>query len=206
MSKKSKKAGAGYMPAPEVAAVAREAIRTIDDHAELQEVGILYVFSRKAMTERGTKVPFIVSKLSGKGAFFAGPNAPENEWTEPEAKFLVTVFRDAWFLMSADMQSAMVDSALCRCHVESLESGGKRLSLERPDIEEFSAVVTRHGQNWLPSSLMGQAMTGQPELTVSEHSNPLPGPENPNKKKPKGEIHPNDYNEGRLGGQPGVGA
>ncbi len=195
---KNKKAGAAYMTALEVASAVQTALRENDEFAELAEVKTLFVYTRKPQTVRGAKVPFTVTKLGGLGSFFAGPTAKEHEWAEPDAQFLVVVFRDAWMLMTPEMQAACSYKILCHMSVENLESGGQRLSIVKPDIEEFTDVVAKYGQNWLPDSVMSMAVNGQPELPVSNEII-LPRPANP-AKKPKGKIHDKEYEGGHLTG------
>lgn len=180
MGKKSKneKAGAGFMSAPEVYEVARTVMQTVDEHHDLAETEILYIFTRKPITEGGEKVPFTVAKLGGRNAYLASGRFKEGQWTAPEPQFLVVVYRDAWLLMTKEMQEACVDSILCRFNVETLDDGGRRLKLERPDVQEFTSVIARRGQNWMPETLMAQAISGQPQLALNDSAakDELPAP------------------------------
>jgi len=204
VTKKAKKEGAAYMTAHEVAALCQRVARENPEHQAVLDTRVLYVYTRKPQTVRGGKVPFTVTKLGGLGSFFAMPETKEHEWCEPLAQFLVVVYRDAWLLMPEKAQEACAYKILCAMDVETLDSGGKRLRLVKPDVEEYTAVIAKYGQNWLPSGVMAIAMSGQPEMDF-EGDEPVPGPE-PRKKKEKPPIHENDYNEGRLGGIAGAGA
>lgn len=196
MKTEKRKLEVGFMSAPDVYDVARNLIQTESDFEDLIDEKILFLFTRKPITDRGAKVPFQVTKLSGRNAFLANSSMTENEWVAPTPQFLVIVYRDAWLLMTPQMQEACVDSILCRCNVEHLEAG-KRLKIVKPDIEEFTAVVARRGQNWMPSNLMAQAISGQPQLDIIETENHFPEPDRPGK-KPRGRIHDTDYHEARL--------
>lgn len=196
MKNKKRKLEVGFMSAPGVYDVARKLIQTESDFEDLIDEKILFLFTRKPITDRGEKVPFQVTKLSGRNAFLANSSLTEDEWVTPSPQFLVIVYRDAWLLMTSAMQEACVDSILCRCNVERLETG-KRLKIVKPDIEEFTAVVARRGQNWMPSNLMSQAVSGQPQLDIIETENHFPEPERAGR-KPKGRIHDSDYQEARL--------
>lgn len=199
------KKSAGFMEAPQVSLALQQAL--IDHHEDswLTVQDVLCMFSRKPIKERGQAVPFKVSKLSGLPAVLAAPKAEEGVFTEPVPKFLVLVHYNSWHLMSPEVQAVMADKALCYCLKEALDKGGYRLSVVRPDVEEFSDIVARHGANWMPPGLVDQAVSGQPALQIASTDEVMgERPANPRRRTPA-PIADQDYEEGRLSGQAGAG-
>jgi len=188
-----------FMFADEPSRLAKELVRTDDDFAALSEIPVLWAFSQKPITQKGQYASYRLQKIGGMTSWLSEPIGEEGVFQAPPAKFMVTLFYDAWHLMTSEMKEATIYRVLCGMNVETLESGGKRIKVLEPDVQEYTAVIAKYGQNFLPASLMRQAVTGQMELTVSEHSDPVPGPEKP-AAKPKGKIHDREFEDGRLTG------
>lgn len=91
------------------------------------------------------------------------------------ADFIVIIADDFWHGAERIKREALVDHELCHCSVEYDESGERSWIIRRHDIEEFTAVVDRHGLWTDELKQFGQAVARQLEL-------PLSGDEKPKKK------------------------
>jgi predicted metallopeptidase len=120
-----------YSPAPEVAKIADSLIES--DHQELAPARIDYVFRSKASRSRGHVVLGKARKITGLSAFLAGNGN--------DPFFVVEIALDEWVMLDEDGKRALVDHELC--HLNMDDEGG--LDLRGHDLEEFEAIVRRHG-------------------------------------------------------------
>lgn len=128
--------GVEYRRADEVAHIAWELIQ--DFHLHLENVRIEYVWRDKA-SARGDKVVLgKARRVSGLNAFLSRMDQENDEWQD---YFVVEIAADTWAGMSAAQRKALVDHELA--HFGINEKG--QLVLVHHDIEEFQAVLQRHG-------------------------------------------------------------
>ncbi len=152
-----------YSAAPSVEAIARGVIR--DHHAHLldNDAKVLFLFTDEPVKLRGADTLATARKIGGLSAYLAQFDVEEGEplgW-DGEIKdgfFLITVWEGWWRDRDTtdEQRRALVDHELAHLWSEeevSRQSGcatGKILLSTRPhDLEEFNAVVSRHGA-WRP--------------------------------------------------------
>lgn len=63
--------------------------------------------------------------------------------------FVIEVAEDAWSLLDADQRKALLDHELCHFCLEESEEGPPEMALLDHDVEEFVAIMERHGA-WEP--------------------------------------------------------
>jgi Putative phage metallopeptidase len=91
---------------------------------------------------------------------------------EPARFFLIELPLDVWNALPADSREALLDHELCHCLVdEDPQTGALKPKLAGHDLEEFVAVVRRHGL-WKPDvEAMAKAALGTQmgtQLTLDE--------------------------------------
>lgn len=135
-----------YTPAHEVAATAVPLIA--EYHQRLADVPIVYVFRSPASRARGRIVLGRASRVVGLNAFLAalaGGDATE-DLIEAAARsygfFVMEIAHQEWWHATQPEQVALVDHELCHFDVDP-ETG--ELKIRPHDLEEFNAVVARHG-------------------------------------------------------------
>lgn len=102
-------------------------------HEHLGDARTLLLFRDQAAKRAGKLVAATASKMSGKENAIAG--------AEPPYAFKIEIANDLWTLNSEAWRRALIDHELCHCGGNS-EDGWELLS---HDLEEFSAIVERHG-------------------------------------------------------------
>lgn len=133
-----------YDPAPEVAAIARDLIA--EHHTHLLGVRIEYVFCDRLPKNKGKAQLGNARKISSLNAFLAGKPDQEDKTTPPF--FVVTIHSASWQFLKDSQRIALVDHELSHLWAEEDEDGNRKLKLLGHDLEEFAAVVRRHGV-WL---------------------------------------------------------
>lgn len=129
-----------FRPAPEVEAIALRLIGA--HHQHLDGVDIRFVFRDEHQT-KGDRVVWATTRLvGGLNAWLAGEQSEEGD--EPERFFVMDVAADVWSVLDKAGREALVDHELCHC--KTTIDG---LRLTGHDLEEFTAVVVRHGL-WRP--------------------------------------------------------
>lgn len=116
-----------YIPAPEVEKVAMELIAKY--HPHLAEAKIAYVFKKDSWSKNGKWILGSAHKCSEKEKLLHGYD------------FIITINRDSWMLFTEDKREAVVDHELCHC---GKSEDGKYILVPH-DIEDFAAVIRRHG-------------------------------------------------------------
>lgn len=148
-----------YSHAPEVKAIALDLIDTVEDHADLADVTMLYVWRDKASKSGGRVVLGRARRLSGLNAFLAtGSNEP---------LFVIEVARDTWQALEEFQQRALVDHELCHCGVE-WHQGERKLVMRPHDVEEFGGIVERHGLWKSDVARFGSRVAGQLSLAITQ--------------------------------------
>jgi len=137
-----------YSPAPEVEAIARDLIADHHQHLDTalnENVSLTYLFIDPPPKKNGKTVLGMCKKLSSLPAYLSRRLAGEYS-TDP--LFAIVISLEAWKILEPKQKIALVDHELCHCKIEIDEEGETKLGVEPHDIEEFKAVVLRHGL-WL---------------------------------------------------------
>jgi hypothetical protein len=146
-----------YTPAPAVEKTARAVINKW--HPHLSDVRIEYVFRDSPAKSKGRVVLGKARKLSGLNAWLArlgdverdGDGALFRDGDEAQPVddfFVIEIAEPVWEAMDSEQRFALVDHELSHCIVEESDSG-LQLKVAGHDLEEFEAVVRRHGL-WKP--------------------------------------------------------
>lgn len=131
-----------YTPAPEVKKIATELIK--QHHQHLADVKIEYIFSSKTAIKSGKEIWGTMRKITSLPAYFA---AEEDDKTGgySEPFFAMVISEQIWNDLPDAKKLALVDHELCHGGVETDSDGNPKLKIITHDLEEFSAVVQRHG-------------------------------------------------------------
>lgn len=129
-----------WWDAPEVRAIAEEVIETTPDHANLADasVHIEYLFRDEPRKGHGRTLLGHTSTVTGRNAYMATNG-------ELAAFYVVEIAWPLWRSLTAAQQRALVDHELCHCDVSWDDDGNPKLGLRGHDVEEFAAIVRRHG-------------------------------------------------------------
>ncbi len=136
-----------YRPASAAAEIAADLIPR--HHDDLIGVRIEYVFRSKAAKSKGRVVLGRARKVGGLNAFLAAEDEPDEVAVDPDAFFVLEFAEDEWASLSHRQRVALVDHELSHCVVEYGDDGERKLGLVGHDLEEFEAIVYRHGL-WKP--------------------------------------------------------
>lgn len=151
-----------FRPAPEVKEIADRLIP--EHHPHLLGVRIEYLFRKSATVTNGVMILGTASVVSGRGAFLARSTVIDtdsgevlsldtDELVTPDKFFVIDIALDTWGYddddghrigLSDAQRVALVDHELCHCAVHE-----GNLKMRAHSIEEFSAIVRRHGL-WKP--------------------------------------------------------
>jgi hypothetical protein len=138
-----------YAPAVAVSEVAGRLIE--QHHPHLAAAPIFFVFVDPAPNVRGGKILGRARVVRGLNAFLVAAAAGEAEAPESgpvvadHSFFVMEVAFEEWVAASADARAALVDHELCHFDVIEDDDGEPQLRLRGHDVEEFTAVVERHG-------------------------------------------------------------
>lgn len=143
--------GPEYWRAPEVAKVADELIPKHHDHLNRTDVTIKYLFRHPAAKSHGRIVYGKADKVSGRSAYLVALEHDHRiDEDEPVDFFVVEIAHEPWVGLTPDQRRALVDHELCHLDVELDDDGNRKLGTLGHDLEEFTAVVKRHGL-WRPT-------------------------------------------------------
>ncbi len=104
-----------------------------DHHAHLIDAQILLLFRDQAGKKAGKLTAATASKMSAKDNAIADAT--------PSYAFKIEIANDLWLLHTDAWKEALIDHELCHCGGNS-EDGWELIG---HDLEEFSAIVERHG-------------------------------------------------------------
>lgn len=170
--KQTKEATNVYSPAPEVRAIADSLIPEHHEHLRRYGVRIEYRFCAKPQKEKGRVTLGRARRITNLNAYLAGkPDRRTGELLE-KPFFVITVFETAWkYGLSEKQRTALVDHELSHCWAEEDEETEEvKLSIRPHDVEEFNAVVRRHGR-WLEDvDDIQKAAEAGPQLTPAQIS------------------------------------
>lgn len=145
-----------YREAPEIREIANDLIPRYHEHLELRADEIRYVFVDKASASaKGCQVFGRARKISGLNCYLSHSSPGDlNDFGDasiPDDMFLVEIAADAWRDLDSSQRVALVDHELCHLWLEYSEfTGEPKRSILPHDVEEFGAVVARHGL-WTPN-------------------------------------------------------
>lgn len=128
-----------YASAPDVAHIAGDLIATVPDHADLAGVDIVYVWRDKAAKSKGRTVLGKARKVSGLNALLA------RDLDDDAPLFVIEIAQDEWIDLTTKQRYALVDHELSHLRVKIGDDGERDLSVRGHDVEEFRAVIDRHG-------------------------------------------------------------
>lgn len=138
-----------YTYAPDVAKIAGALIE--EHHTHLDGIRIEYVFRSEAAVTGGKQVWGKARKITGLNAYLA-TNAYLDQTGDgegPDPFFVVEIAADIWAELNDAQRIALVDHELCHCGITVDDDGAMKLATLAHDLEEFQAVVHRHGM-WRP--------------------------------------------------------
>jgi hypothetical protein len=140
--------GTSYWRAQDVEDVAEKLIA--ETHTDLAGVPIKYMFRDKAQRVRGRVELGLSRRVTGANAALVGLVGRDKP--EIDEFFVVIIAYDTWTGLNAKQRAALVDHQLSYFTIEQPEDTdkGARMGIVAPDVEEFTAVVERHG-SWRPS-------------------------------------------------------
>jgi len=132
-------------------------------HPELVEARIRYVFIPHGPAKNGVVRLGVAKRQSALNALLT------------EADFVIILSHDHWLDLTPSQREALLDHELCHCTV-SLDTDGQPdgWALVHHDIEEFAAVVTRHG--YVFSRQRDYARKTHRQLTMFLAAEPDPTP------------------------------
>lgn len=110
-------------------------------HPSLRGARILYCFTTAKRTRHGRTVYATAQKLSPVDRFLTS----DTEDSEEGADFLVLIGAEEWASLSTPQKKALVDHELSHCVRDEEGVSG----IVGHDLEEFRAIVERHGL-WMP--------------------------------------------------------
>jgi len=141
-----------YCVADEPAQIATRLIAEVRDHTDirhLQFAEILWLYTSKALKDRGRSVVAKVTKVSELAqAMMVGDS------DEGVPDFVVVVSADKWETLTEQQQAAVVDHELCHMYMADCAIP----TLLPHDLQEFRGVVERHGLYTSDLSMMAASM------------------------------------------------
>ncbi len=144
MPRKAKKLPVSLRGAPEAEAIAQ----TLKEkyHTHLLGVRVDCCFRSETQKTKGKRVLGSAAKTTIREEFLGRRGRNETgQFTAPEHYFVLVFSEPEWKVLSDDQRIALVDHELCHCGVTEDGEGNRKLKLLPHDIEEFAAVVRRHG-------------------------------------------------------------
>lgn len=151
--------GTKYSSAQEVEQIANDLISKY--HLHLKGIKIEYVFSDTVPKKGGKEIWGTMRKVSNLNAYLAALDQAK-EIGEYEEFFVMTITKPVWDIIDEDKRIALVDHELCHAFAERDEEDKLVLSILPHDLEEFQAIVKRHGlwredvKNFIASARVSQ--------------------------------------------------
>lgn len=141
-----------FWNAPEAKALAEE--KCLQWHPDLRDVRIEYVFCSDVEVIRGKDCLASARKVGGLNAFLASEQNEAFELVSPDGQtpeefFCIRIWSEGWKQLTDAQRIALLDHELCHCYTFEDKDGNQRLGIAPHDLEEFKAVVERHGF-WMP--------------------------------------------------------
>jgi hypothetical protein len=138
-----------YRPAPAVERIANDLIPK--HHAHLADVEIRFLFVDPPAKSKGAIAWGTTSIVSGRAAYLLALHHMD-EHARHEARdgadysvFVIEIAEAIWLRLEDRERQALVDHELSHCWAGENDKGEFKLSTRGHDVEEFHAVVERHG-------------------------------------------------------------
>lgn len=140
-----------YWRAQEVEKLVEELVPKHHDHLDRPDVTIRCVFRDTVAKSRGRMVLGKARKVSGLNAHLVGLVRRDDLGDDPADFFVIEVPHEPWRALTEVQQVALVDHELSHFYVAIPDGPDKhrKLVMVGHDLEEFTAVVERHGL-WRP--------------------------------------------------------
>lgn len=169
-----------YSYAPEVERIAETLIR--DHRRDLIENGAIrieYLFRSEAALSKGREVWGTARKVTGLNAFLAvdkgdAPVGRPGDDDEVEPFFVIEIAHDIWQTLSRRQRIALVDHELTHLRVVTNEKGETVLKLAGHDVEEFTAILRRHGTYKPDLAFFAKAAVDVAQMTFDDVTEPTP--------------------------------
>lgn len=153
-----------YRLASEVREIAEDLIATVEDHKPLERAQIVYIFRDKAPVSKGRLVLGRARRIGGLPAFLTG-FTPDDHMVAPSPFFVLEISWSTWRDLTQAGQRALIDHELCHLGVDP---DSDELFLRGHDLEEFTAIVRRHGLWQADVSAVARAMAEQLAMAIDE--------------------------------------
>ena len=148
-----------YEVSEELETIARELIQ--DHHSHLVEARIKYLF-RTGNWEVKKRETWGQAKKVGKEVnYLTGYD------------FIITIHRDVWDQLEGKEKRALLDHELQHCSAGSDDAGNKIWYIQGHDVEDFYAIIKRHGL-WSKSLRKMDSLLKQTELDFGPNTFPEP--------------------------------
>lgn len=128
----------------EVKALAAEIIAAHHPHLQRHGVRVEYVFRSETARLRGRDIWGVCRKVTSLNAYLGGGAIDQYEGTCPPF-FVIELAEPVWEEISPKARRALLDHELSHAWAEPNDEGEVCLSVLPHDLEEFRAVVDRHG-------------------------------------------------------------
>lgn len=165
-----------FSPATEARAIGEKLIKKYHDHLATRRVEFLFVErldkdgKSQAITKKGKNHLAHAKLVTGLNAYLATAE-------EDDAKplFVIVITKHFWDGSTAEFKEALIDHELCHCLYDSETD---KYSVEGHDVEEFTAIVKRHG-GWKSDLDIFFKAAKQTKLSFGEVVTAPPAPESP---------------------------
>ncbi|HEV2779102.1 MAG TPA: putative metallopeptidase [Actinophytocola sp.] len=140
-----------YWRAHEVEKIVEKLVPEHHEHLARTDVTIRCVFRDTAAKSRGWIVLGKARKVSGLAAHLVGLVRKDDLGDDPADFFVIEVPHEPWVNLTQEQRIALVDHELCHFWVALPDDPDepRRLVILGHDLEEFKAIVERHGL-WKP--------------------------------------------------------
>lgn len=143
--------GTTYWRAPEVEKIVEKLVPEHHEHLSRTDVTIRCVFRDTVAKSRGRIVLGKARKISGLNAHLVGLDRRDAFTDDPVDFFVIEIPHEPWQNLTPAQRIALVDHELCHFYVAIPDDPDedRKLVILGHDLEEFSAIVERHGL-WKP--------------------------------------------------------
>lgn len=159
-----------YWRAREVERIATKLIKEHHPNLNRHDVPVFAVFRDPVAKSKGRVVLGSARKISGLAAALFGLAHQDDLGDDPVDFFVIEIGHKTWEALSPKGRIALVDHELCHLDVDVPldEHDDRKLIMRGHDLEEFYAVVERHGL-WR-ENVKAFAQTAQLALPIDEQA------------------------------------
>jgi hypothetical protein len=138
-----------FFGCPDAEIIGSKIIATV--RGDLEGVDVRYIFRSEPEKIKGRKALATAQVVRGlKSAMTVLPSFEDGVTSIGAPFFLISVWHAGWTRLSDSQRVALIDHELAHCCFElDAETDEGRYSTVGHDIEEFHAIVRRHGA-WMP--------------------------------------------------------